>query len=240
MICLSRAAKVFCSSRGTGGLSARSARWGGEGRWISETVPLHSCTPVETFLGVLTAISASRKLPATASYIEGVCVLDARQHQGKFGEDYVRVLASAAGLIVLKDDLDVDGIDLGFRATGRYGKVYSPTIEAQIKTWSTPAGPSGHLLYRGLDESQFNKLAGADFAVPRFLFVICVPTEAQRYASSLTDGLMLRHLGYFVSLRSEERIVHPDRRRKRPVKVPTANVLTAATLRRLTETQSAW
>ena len=32
-------------------------------------------------------------------------MLDAKQHQGKFGEDYVRVLASAAGLIVLKDDL---------------------------------------------------------------------------------------------------------------------------------------
>jgi hypothetical protein len=38
-------------------------------------------------------------------------MLDANQHQGKFGEDYVRVLASAAGLIVLKDDLDTDGID---------------------------------------------------------------------------------------------------------------------------------
>jgi len=36
-------------------------------------------------------------------------MLDAKQHQGKFGEDYVRVLASAAGLIVLKDDLDTDG-----------------------------------------------------------------------------------------------------------------------------------
>ena len=42
-------------------------------------------------------------------------MLDARQHQGKFGEDYVRVLASAAGLLVLKDDLDVDGIGDTFK-----------------------------------------------------------------------------------------------------------------------------
>lgn len=167
-------------------------------------------------------------------------MLDAKQHQGKFGEDYVRVLASAAGLLVLKDDLDADGIDLGFRATGRYGRVYSPTIEAQIKTWSNPSGSSGYLIYRGLNEWQFNRLAGPDFAIPRFLFVVCVPSDNQQYAASVTDGVMLRHLGYFVSLRSETPIMNPDRRRKRPVRVPTANVLTATKLRRLTETQSAW
>ncbi|WP_155060491.1 DUF4365 domain-containing protein [Streptomyces blattellae] len=167
-------------------------------------------------------------------------MLDARQHQGKFGEDYVRVLASAAGLIVVKDDLDVDGIDLGFRATGRYGRVLSPTIEAQIKTWSAPSGSSGHLVYRGLSEWQFNKLAGPDFTVPRFLFVICVPVDKQAYAAMTTDGVVLRHLGYFVSLRSENRITDPDRDRKRPVRIPTANVLTASSLRRLTETQSDW
>jgi hypothetical protein len=167
-------------------------------------------------------------------------MLDARQHQGKFGEDYVRVLASAAGLLVLKDDLDVDGIDLGFRATGRYGRVYSPTIEAQIKTWSKPSRSFGHLDYRGLDEWQFNKLAGPDFTVPRFLFVICVPMDNQAYAASMTDGVLLRHLGYFVSLSSETPIPKPDRNRKRLVRVPTANVLTATALRRLTETQTVW
>jgi hypothetical protein len=165
-------------------------------------------------------------------------MLDTKQHQGKFGEDYVRALASAAGLIVLKEDIDSDGIDLGFRATGQYGRVYSPTIEAQIKTWSTPSGSAGSLTYRGLDERQFNLLAGTNFSVPRFLFVICVPADNQRYVTSLTDGILLHHLGYFVSLRSEQPIADPDRRRRRTVKVPIANVLTAPTLRRLTESQS--
>src|SRR5215475_13873022 len=107
-------------------------------------------------------------------------MLDANQHQGKFGEDYVRVLASAAGLLVLKEDLDVDGIDMGFRATGRHGRVCSPTIEAQIKTCSMQSAHDGYLLYRGLSEWQFNRLAGPDFTVPRFLFVVCVPAESAR------------------------------------------------------------
>ena len=167
-------------------------------------------------------------------------MLDARMHQGKFGEDYVRVLASAAGLIVIKEDLDADGVDLGFRATGRYGRVHSPTIEAQIKTCSASAPSSGHLTFRGLDEWQFNRLAGPDFTVPRFLFVICVPADNRHYAASLTDGLMLHHLGYFVSLRAEAPIEAPDRRRRRTVRVPTSNVLTSSALRRRAETQSAW
>lgn len=33
-------------------------------------------------------------------------MLDANDHRGKFGVDYVRVLASAAGLTVYKDDGD--------------------------------------------------------------------------------------------------------------------------------------
>jgi hypothetical protein len=118
-------------------------------------------------------------------------MLDPNQHQGKFGEDYVRVLASAAGLVVTKEDIDADGIDLGFKSVGSHPRRYSPTIEAQIKTWSAPSGSAGYLTYRGLDEWQFNRLAGPDFSIRRYLFVICVPTERHLYASSLTDGVML-------------------------------------------------
>ncbi len=45
----------------------------------------------------------------------GRYVLDARIHQGTFGEDYVRVLASAAGLVVQTNYPDVDGVDLGLK-----------------------------------------------------------------------------------------------------------------------------
>lgn len=167
-------------------------------------------------------------------------MLDPNQHQGKFGEDYVRVLASAAGLVVTKEDIDADGIDLGFKALGSRARTHSSIIEAQVKTWSTPSGSAGYLTYRGLDEWQFNRLAGPNFSIRRYLFLICVPAESHLYASSLTDGVMLRHLGYYLSLETEQPIAEPDRSRKRAVRVPIANVLTAVTLRRLTEMQPAW
>lgn len=167
-------------------------------------------------------------------------MLDANQHQGKFGEDYVRVLASAAGLIVLKEDIDAAGVDLGFRARGEYAKARFPTIEAQVKTCSAPEIHSGILVFRGLDEAQFNMLAGSDFTVPRFLFVICVPRDSQKYATLSSEGVMLQRLGYFVSLEAETPIENPDKRRRRTVRLPLGNVLTASSLHRLTVTQATW
>lgn len=67
-------------------------------------------------------------------------MLDPHHHQGKFGHDYIRVLASAAGLIWSTDDLDVDGVDLTIKQPGRTRFGFSPQIEVQIKTVSGKAG----------------------------------------------------------------------------------------------------
>jgi Domain of unknown function (DUF4365) len=163
----------------------------------------------------------------------GDWVLDARQHQGKFGEDYVRVLASAAGLVVQNDDIDVDGVDLGLKFPGRVGPRSSPAIEVQVKTWSAPRVVDGRYAYPGLTERGFNRLAGDDYTVPRFLFVVMVPDSAEQYADFWTEGVLLRHLCYFHSLRDQPRLPRPRRDRHRTVHIPTANVLTLRTLRTL-------
>ncbi|RSM86074.1 DUF4365 domain-containing protein [Kibdelosporangium aridum] len=159
-------------------------------------------------------------------------MLDARNHQGKFGEDYVRALASAAGLLVYQHDLDQDGVDLGFRLPGRSTGVASPCIEAQIKSWSRGEIKHGvsEWYFNGLNEAQFNRIAGDDFTVPRFLFLVRVPPDNVDYVEFTTEGMLLRHLAYYCSLRLESPIAHPDKKRKRPVRVPVANVLTTRSL----------
>jgi hypothetical protein len=52
--------------------------------------------------------------------------------------------------------------------------------------------------------------------------------------------MLLRHLGYYVSLRAEQQIADPDRRRIRRMVVPMANILTAQALRRLIESPTDW
>ncbi|MQA95961.1 MAG: DUF4365 domain-containing protein [Streptosporangiales bacterium] len=162
-------------------------------------------------------------------------MLDSRNHQGKFGQDYVRVLASAAGLLVYTPDLDRDGVDFLLRwpGPGLVGPAASPAIDVQVKSWSVPKKSGGFLRFDGLNEVQFNKLAGPNFQVPRVLFVVVVPTEKDAYSEIRTEGMLLRHQAYYLSLHGEEPISEPDKERRRAVQVPIGNVLTVRSLQSL-------
>ncbi|WP_433593555.1 DUF4365 domain-containing protein [Nocardia sp. CA-145437] len=166
-------------------------------------------------------------------------MLDARNHQGKFGADYIRVLASAAGLIWSQDDVDLDGVDLCLKAPGRTPRGFSPRIEVQVKTVAKLQVRHGSIDFDNLDQSQYNKLAGQDFTVPRYLFLVHVPVQSSEYADLYTSGLLLRHIGYWLSLDDHEPLTTSDRRRKVRVKIPVGNILTAASLRALVASSSA-
>ncbi|MDX6741153.1 DUF4365 domain-containing protein [Actinocorallia sp. A-T 12471] len=160
-------------------------------------------------------------------------MLDQRNYQGKFAEDYVRAMASAAGLLVYKDDLDYDGVDLGFRFPGKGGRYASPAIEVQVKSWSRPVERGPDLEFRGLSEVQYNRLVAGPFLVPRFLFVVVVPQDSEHYARVDTDGLTLSWLCYYRGFEGDEPIGEPDRNRHVTVRVPLGNVLTVRALREL-------
>ena len=161
-------------------------------------------------------------------------MLEAHNRQGKFGEDYVRVLASAAGLTVYQDNIDHDGIDLGIRLPNP-PQSWSKAIEVQVKTTAVARWRGSHLMFNGLDEKQFNRLAGPLFTVPRYLFVVTVPRNVGSFADLFTGGMLLRHIGYFLSLHDRPPFARPQRSRRVGVEVPAANVLTATTLRALVE-----
>ncbi|RJO74858.1 DUF4365 domain-containing protein [Nocardia panacis] len=163
--------------------------------------------------------------------------LDKNNQQGQFGEDYVRVLTSAAGLIWSKDSMDMDGVDLSLKLPGRTARGFSPRIDVQVKTSVRLENRSGRVHFNGLTEPQFNKLAGPDFTVPRYLFVVSVPRHPVDYTDLYTSGLLLRHIGYYMSLDQLEPIAAPQQDRVKAVHIPASNILTAAKLRALvTET----
>jgi hypothetical protein len=150
-----------------------------------------------------------------------------------FGEDYIRVLASAAGLVVWTPNKDYDGVDLGIRYPGIIGQAAAPAIDVQIKSWSNPRKSGSNWRFDGLNEPQFNKLAGQAYTTPRYLFLVIVPKSANTYSEILTDGMLLRYQGFYLSLRNESLIQQPCRKRHPVVQVPIGNVLTAGTLRAL-------
>lgn len=160
-------------------------------------------------------------------------MLDTHNHQGKFGQDYIRALASAAGLLVYEYDAEHAGIDLGFRFPGSPGRSASPAIEVQVKSWSKWSRPrpvDGEWHFDGLSEQQFNRLAGPDYTVPRYLFLVSVPTRRTEYARFESGGMVLQHLAYYRSLEDEEPVADPSPDRRRPVRIPHRNVLTIRSL----------
>jgi hypothetical protein len=159
--------------------------------------------------------------------------LDPNQHQGYFGEAFVRALAAAAGLIATKHDLDVTGTDLlvGYKGS-RHGPRH-PLIEVQVKSCARRQARWRDGCWRyPLARRHFNNLAGNDFPVPRFLALVIVPDHWQHYAVNKTDLLELRHCAYWLSLTDREQ-VDPDVSGKVPVDVPAGNILTKEALLRL-------
>jgi len=84
--------------------------------------------------------------------------------------------------------------------------------------------------FDGLTERQFNWLAGPDYTIPRYLFLLPVPIDSKQYARFEPSGMMLQHLAYYLSLENEPLIIDPSPTRRRKVRVPVGNVLTIRSL----------
>jgi hypothetical protein len=160
--------------------------------------------------------------------------LDPRQHQGLFGETFVRALASAAGLVVAKAELDVTGEDFTISCKGVVAGKRHPKIDVQIKSWSSPAGAGTTWSYPMLVK-HFNELAGTDYSLPRFLILVIVPKQRHQYALAKPSQLVLNHSAYWVSLHDYSRI-DPTTQTSVTVHVPKANLVTAQVLQSLMAT----
>lgn len=152
-------------------------------------------------------------------------------HQGYFGESFVRVLVSAAGLIAGQQDVDHTGVDFSIDFPGTRGTARFPKIEAQVKSWSIPKGSDLHWHYP-MDVKNYNDLAGEGFAVPRYLFLVIVPADVQQFADADETAMRLRYCGYWTSLRDQP-LIDPDAQQKVTVRVPKKNLLTVSGLRAL-------
>jgi hypothetical protein len=152
-------------------------------------------------------------------------------HQGYFGECFVRVLAGAAGLIAGQQDIDVTGVDFSFDLPGNRGTTRYPKIEAQVKSWTNPRGDADAWHYP-MRARNFNDLAGSGFQVSRYLFLVLVPADQTLFAEVDTEMLRLRHCGYWVSL-ADRQPLDFESQQTTTVYVPRRNVLTVSALREL-------
>jgi hypothetical protein len=86
-----------------------------------------------------------------------------------------------------------------------------------------------------LTQRQFNRLAGSDFHVPRFLFIVIVPSDSAEYTLAGHDALLLSHAAYWVSLESREQIPENNPDKYVNVSIPKAHLLSVEALLTLFE-----
>lgn len=151
--------------------------------------------------------------------------------QGYFGESFVRVLASAAGLVASKADLDMMGVDFTLSYPGSRGTTRFPMIDVQVKSWSQTMGTDDAWHYP-MRVSHYNDLAGDGYSIPRYLFLVLVPGKVNQYTDADVDALRLYHSGYWASL-ADQAPIDIRQQQSITVHVPKRNLLTVEALRGL-------
>ncbi|WP_031027081.1 DUF4365 domain-containing protein [Streptomyces albus] len=148
-------------------------------------------------------------------------------HKGDFGEQFVRALAAAANLDASRRDLDRVGVDWQLGYLGRAGTLRYPSIDVQVKFWSKPTG-SADAWHYPLEIKNYNWLAGRDWQLPRFLFLVIAPDDPQLWTDVTDDRFLLRHAAYWASFHGCDPV--PPKDSTLTVHVPKANLLTVKEL----------
>ncbi|WP_217140438.1 DUF4365 domain-containing protein [Streptomyces sp. AC627_RSS907] len=175
-------------------------------------------------------VAASCPQPAPG-WAQGSSGFGDNGHRGAFGEEFIRMLATAANLDVTRKERDRVGVDWQLGYTGRRGTRRFPAIEAQVKCTSSPDIHEDHIRYP-LKVKNYNQLAGPDYEMPRFLFLVLAPADPFAWSHATEERLRLSHAAYWLCLHDQDPVDLDGRSGSgtRTVYVPRANLLTVDSL----------
>ena len=124
-------------------------------------------------------------------------VIGSTLHKGSFGQTFVAAVATGAGLVATRPELDT-GIDLSIQSSLNPDLPKDPQLDVQVKT-SQNAEIRGDMIVHDLEVDAYEKLIKPSM-IPRILVVVRVPLTPQEWLEVGDDNLVLRHCGYWVNL----------------------------------------
>jgi hypothetical protein len=130
--------------------------------------------------------------------------MDPQKQKEEFNYAYLCALAAHAGLNRTSSSVDDDSIDVSFKSKGYHGRlVRSPQIEFQLKCTSQDL-VDGEVIKFPLPRKNYDDLRGSDFASPRYLAVLLVPEDVDRWIEHNDEHIELHKNCYWLSLRNYE------------------------------------
>ena len=120
----------------------------------------------------------------------------------QFSRAYVQAVASCAGFAWSTPSVDDDSVDMVLHQTGGGGTVRSPKVELQLKCKAAPT-PGEDRFPHLIKLKNYDDLRDEGVLVPRILVVVLVPDQPAAWLVHSEVELVLRHCGYWVSLRGQ-------------------------------------
>lgn len=157
--------------------------------------------------------------------------MDENQQKELFSYAYVRAVASVAGYGVHRPEPDDDSVDLVVSARGPLGSYRSPRLDMQVKCTAQDCLTEQEVRFP-LKRKNYDDLRGEGFLVPRILLVMTVPAAVESWLSQTEEEMILRHCGYWLSLRDAPA---SDNTQSITVSIPRRNMFGVGALRSLME-----
>jgi hypothetical protein len=161
--------------------------------------------------------------------------MDPQKQKEEFNHAYVCALAAHAGLNRSASAVDDDSIDVSFKSKGYIGHpVRSPQIEFQLKCTSQDL-IDGNVIKFPLPRKNYDDLRGDDFASPRYLLVLLVPSTIDKWVAHNEKHIALYNNCYWLSLRNA---APTENAVSITVEVPLMQRLTSGTLKHMMDRAS--
>jgi hypothetical protein len=126
--------------------------------------------------------------------------MDLSQKKQEFSRAYVKAVAAVCGYATQEPSVDDDSVDLTLAARGGAGTIRSPKLDLQLKCTSRDVLGEQTVNFP-LEIKNYDELRPTNVLVPRILVVVVVPDDLLNWLAHSETELLLRHCGYWFSLR---------------------------------------
>lgn len=151
--------------------------------------------------------------------------IDLNTRKELFSDAYLYAVASAAGCTLAKPNPDLFSVDWTITSPEKFLRWF-PSVDVQLKCTSAVAANNGHFRYP-LPVKNHTELQGDRYGNPRILVMVRVPEDVDYWLQQSEEQLIMRHCGYWVSLREEAESANTD---NVTVRVPQGNQFTVEAL----------
>src|SRR5205823_824819 len=152
--------------------------------------------------------------------------MDLAQKKQEFSRAHVKAVAAACGYATEVPSVDDDSVDLVLTAKGGSGTFRSPKLDLQLKCTAREVVGERNINFP-LEIKNYDELRPTNFMVPRILVIVVVPDNVDNWITHSENELVLRHCGYWYSLRG---LPATDNVRSVTVNIPRTQVFDVASV----------